>query len=91
MACRRCYHQKRSLNRKSRRNLSTWKWQEAIAVGEELCELLEELPEQASDFVESVGEKARAIMATIERSESVTERQRDALENMLAGAEKWMR
>ncbi len=42
------------------------------------------------DYFESTEEKAKAIGETIRASGQVTDGQRTALENMLAGVEKWV-
>lgn len=62
---------------------------EAIAIAEEIEELAAELPEEGEDFGVSVSEKAADIAANIEAHGRVTDRQLDALQNMLSGLERW--
>ena len=45
----------------------------------------------AADFVASVGEKLDNMAEWIEDKEHVTPAQEEAIENMIAGAEKWLR
>lgn len=58
---------------------------------EAALELVDDLPDRAQEFGESVSEKLRAIAETIERTGEVTERQQTAIDNMSAGIRKWMR
>lgn len=62
----------------------------ALKQCDEICELIEDLPETAFDFGESVGEKVRGIAQTIERTNEVTKPQQSALDNMQAGVERWL-
>jgi len=66
-------------------------WEEAHAQAQELLELLDQLPDAAEEFAESVREKTEGILVWIEESEHVTDAQETALENMFLGAEKWLR
>ena len=52
--------------------------------------LCDEIPEQGSDFSESVSEKVESIKAWAEDGKPVTDKQRDALENMERGARNWV-
>jgi len=63
---------------------------EAVDIANSILADLEELPESADDFGESVGEKVRSMREWIERNNHVTSRQRSALENMRAGTDRWM-
>jgi len=63
----------------------------AREIGEELLELLDDLPDAAADFVDSVRECAEGILETIADTGDVSERQFAALQNMLDGAKRWMR
>ena len=62
---------------------------ERIAEGKELLEEIE--ADAAADFVASVGEKFDNMAEWIEDKEHVTPAQEEAIENMIAGAEKWLR
>lgn len=64
--------------------------EEAIALCDEILELLPQLPERAEDFRASVEEKVTGIRATVEEREDVTEAQATALGNMRAGVERWL-
>ena len=64
---------------------------EALALFAEMEDMESEIPEPGQDFASDVLEKARSIGSTISRSNSVTGPQRDALENMLAGMQRWIR
>lgn len=64
---------------------------EALELGQEILDALEYLPEAAEDFASSVRDKVEGIMAWIEEKQHVTENQVSALNNMMAGVEKWQR
>ena len=66
-------------------------WEEALELCEEIQDLLEELPDRAEDFGQSIGEKVSDMTQWIEENERVTPRQVNALENMRSGCEKWIR
>ncbi len=53
---------------------------------DEINLLLEEMPEDAEDFAESVSEKASDISAYIQKHGRVTKKQ-----NMLDGLQRWVR
>ena len=63
--------------------------EEALAIAEEIEALASELPEDGEDFGTSVTEKAADIARNIEAHNRVTDKQLDALENMLAGLQRW--
>lgn len=68
----------------------------AIDLGEEILALIEDdVPEwaldKAPDFFEGVQEKTESILEVIRNSGKRTDRQLEALENMLAGVKKWIR
>jgi len=65
--------------------------EEALELGQEILDALEDLPDAAEDFASSVQEKVEGIMAWINENQHVTENQSAALENMMAGVEKWQR
>lgn len=68
----------------------------AVKVGEEILALMEDdVPEKArldnATYFESVEEKTKGIVETVSRSNRVSEGQRNALDNMLAGVRRWTR
>ena len=66
-------------------------WEDALNLVEKIEEEAECVPERGEDFAASVLDKAKAIGATIDEREHVTEAQMDALKNMLSGLERWTR
>ena len=58
---------------------------------EEIDQLLEELPERADDFRQSVSEKTHDISVHMDKYGRVSKKQLNALENMLYGVQKWIR
>lgn len=50
----------------------------------------DEIPERGEDFAESVQAKLESIIETIERTEHVTPAQKQAIENMEHGIERWL-
>lgn len=66
--------------------------EEAVNVCDEILEVLEdeEFPSAGEDFAVSVGEKVADIKVFAEENGYVTDRQAEALENMLAGARRWL-
>lgn len=67
------------------------KIEEALAMAEQIREYAEEVPEEGEEFAMSVAEKARDIAISIDRHEKVTDRQMEALSNMLDGVLKWVK
>jgi hypothetical protein len=65
-------------------------WEEALALCEEIRELLPDLSDRADDFATSVEEKVDSIAEWIADNEHVTDPQWTALENMKAGCERWL-
>jgi spore coat protein CotH len=65
-------------------------WYGAVDICEEIQELIEDLPERASDYATSIGEKVADMRTWIEENENVTQRQVDALRNMKDGCENWL-
>lgn len=57
----------------------------------EILERLDDLPQRAERFSEGVREKTEGILSWISEHEHVTDRQSDALENMLRGIKKWLK
>ncbi len=64
--------------------------EEALSQCDTILGMIEDLPMEADDFGESVGEKVRGIRATIEKRQIVTEPQQIALNNMQSGVENWL-
>lgn len=64
---------------------------EALDFCDELLTDLDELPERAEDFRDSVREKVESIRDWVEEHETITERQAEALRNIRAGVDKWLR
>lgn len=64
-------------------------WEDALdMIDEALCEV-EDLPDNAADFAESVEEKLRNLDEWISDNEHVTASQFAAIENMAAGIRRW--
>ena len=63
----------------------------ALGLCTEILDLLPELPERAESFSASVEEKVLSMKERIEETKTVSPKMLSALENMKAGAEKWMR
>jgi hypothetical protein len=66
-------------------------WEDAIELCKELLAELADLPVRAENFVASVEEKILSIMEWIEENEHVTDKQLQAIRNMMSGAIKWRR
>lgn len=64
--------------------------EEAIGICDQIASAVGDLPDRASDFGISVSEKAASIRESIERTGRVTDGQFVALENMLAGVNRWL-
>jgi hypothetical protein len=62
----------------------------ALQLCDDLESLIEDLPERAEDFAASLNEKMHSICQWVEANEHATESQITALENMIAGAERWL-
>jgi hypothetical protein len=65
-------------------------WEEALDLCDETIELLEDLPEAADEYAMSCLEKVQGIRGTIEHRKTCSEKQVTAVENMKAGAERWL-
>ena len=64
-------------------------WEDALDRVSEIESEAEDVPERGEDFAASVLEKAKDIGSTIEERSHVTDAQMDALDNMLAGLQRW--
>lgn len=69
----------------------TCNWEDFIADCDTLLEELDELPERAEDFADSVREKVSGMRGWVEENEHVTEKMVTALHNMIDGAARWNR
>lgn len=65
-------------------------FEEAIEYAEEILSDLDNLPERAADFAESVREKVEGMKDWMEEHQTVTEKMVTALENIRAGVDKWL-
>lgn len=65
--------------------------EEAIGYAEDILSDLDDLPERAEDFRESVREKVEGMKDWMEEHQAVTDKMIAALENMRAGLNKWLR
>jgi len=63
----------------------------ALELADSILEKITDLPERAEEFGDSVESKVISISETIESRNHVTPAQMNALENMLAGVERWIR
>ena len=63
---------------------------EAISLCDEILKKIDELPERAEDFGDSVKTKVEDMQIWIEEHNTVTAAQAKALENMNAGVYKWL-
>jgi hypothetical protein len=63
----------------------------AISQCESILASIGELPEPGWEFGESVGEKIRDILETIETRQHVTDGQQTAIDNMETGINAWLR
>lgn len=66
-------------------------WEDALATCDNILDSLDDLPERAEDFRESVKEKVSSIREWIEKNKEVTAAQLKALQNMEDGVARWQR
>lgn len=64
---------------------------EALSLAEEINNTADDVPERGQEFAESVRGRANDIAETVEEKGFATEKQIDALRNMLSGLERWIR
>lgn len=64
-------------------------WEDAIDFVNRIETEADDVPERGEDFAASVVEKATSIGASIGEMKHVTDGQMEALENMMAGLQKW--
>ena len=71
-------------------SIPTCDCEEALEMALTIQELAEQVPERGEEFASSVSEKAVSIAESIEEMHHCTQKQWDALENMLAGVQAWV-
>lgn len=64
-------------------------WEAALELVDQIEDAAMDVPERGEDFAASVVDTATSIGNTIEENEHVTDKQMDALENILSGLERW--
>ena len=62
----------------------------ALELVDRIANLVDDLPERAEEFGEGVMERAQDIGYWISSNQHVTERQMEALQNMLVGMKRWL-
>jgi len=65
--------------------------EEAIEYADEILSDLDNLPERAEEFAESVREKVEGMKDWMEEHQAVTEKMVAALQNIRGGVDKWLR
>ena len=63
-------------------------WESEIERCNSLMDMCNEVPERGEEYASSVHEKAGSISATIEDNQHVTEKQMEAIDNMMAGVQR---
>lgn len=63
---------------------------EALEQCERIFEKCEEMPDRGYEFADSVREKVESMESTIEKSGYVTPGQKEALDNMESGLDRWL-
>jgi len=66
-------------------------WEEFLDNAEQLLADVEELPDRAEDFADSVKEKVEGMVDWARDNEHVTGPMETALDNMAAGVARWQR
>ncbi len=64
--------------------------EEALELVDSIVDGCGQIPERGQEYAESVSERATDIGRTIEERQFVTDKQMSALENMLAGVNRWI-
>jgi hypothetical protein len=70
--------------------MANLKVNDVVTLCEAIYEMIDELPERAEEFGDSVKNKTLDIQKTIEDRNAATPAQVQALENMKAGLERWI-
>ena len=63
---------------------------EVVEFCESLLEKIEELPDEAEDFSDSVRRRVEGILEWVEDKQTFTQNQRRALYNIDDGVERWL-
>lgn len=87
--CPKCSAPKATATKSKQADQEDEEVENALAIAEEIEELAGQLPPEGEDFGESVAAKASDIADNIRRHGRVTDAQLSALENMLAGLNRW--
>lgn len=66
-------------------------WSAFLADAKALLGVLDDLPEAADDFADSVQAKLWGMIEWVEEARHVTPKMEEALDNMEAGARRWRR
>lgn len=66
-------------------------WEDFVEAARECVDGLDDLPERAGDFADSVREKLESMMGWAEEHKVATAAMWTALRNMEAGADRWGR
>jgi len=65
-------------------------WESYDEKVDKALELIEDLPEEAEEFGQSVMEKLESMQMWMQDKEHVTEKMKSAVDNMCAGLDNWM-
>lgn len=65
-------------------------WMEAIEEIDRALRNAEDIPEEGEEFADGVTETLEDIRQTIERTQRVTDRQWEAVQNMASGISRWL-
>jgi hypothetical protein len=71
-------------------NDSSMDYEEAIEYAEYILSDLDDLPERADAFADSVREKVTGMKAWMEEHQRVTEKMVTALQNIRGGVDRWL-
>lgn len=71
-------------------NESSMDYEEAIEYAEHILSDLDDLPERAEDFAESVREKVTGMKSWMVEHRRVTEKMITALQNIRGGVDRWL-
>jgi hypothetical protein len=66
-------------------------YEESIELADDILSDLEELPERAEDFRDSVREKVEGMREWMMEHEAVTDKMVSALQNIRNGLDRWLR
>jgi uncharacterized 2Fe-2S/4Fe-4S cluster protein (DUF4445 family) len=71
-------------------NESSMDYEEAIEYGEDILSALDDLPDRAENFAESVREKVESMVSWMVKNQKVTEKMITALQNIRGGVDRWL-